>query len=128
MAHHGWRITIQAAEGPGYVPVASGHVQSLLALVERLDQKVPLSRLRFVVAPPGDNPARYLYRINAIDGRVWSQFITFASATDRDPAMTFNVDPGWRLSEFELQRDLRIAIIDCHVVYKTHTLDIELVP
>lgn len=65
---------------------------------------LPLLRFRFEQV---DATAVYLYRIWLTDGRLWRQELTFASGNDPDPLLTFEVVPGWKLSEFVPHRELR---------------------
>jgi hypothetical protein len=41
---------------------------------------------------------KFLYRITAVDGRVWKQFLYVPDASDS--SMTFDVPDAWELSEF----------------------------
>lgn len=81
-------------------------------------KEIPLSEQRWAVISNllgmmgGLSPEKVTYEAGAYeiklhDGRKWNQTITFLSEEDDDPAMTFNVPDGWKLSEFVLQRDIR---------------------
>ncbi len=55
----------------------------------------------------------FTYRFRASDGREWKQTIDFtASATD--PVMTFDVSPGWKLTEFSSHRSVRDLAVKIH--------------
>lgn len=86
-----------------------GTVSLLISLVNRAYARVPMSEIKFeregVSTPP-----LYTYRLEAVDGREWTQAILF----DRpgDPGMTFDVPGYWRESaEFAEFRSLRATLV-----------------
>lgn len=84
--------------------VTAGDVEALLRSLEELIAGLPLDRARFEGAG-----AAYTYRIWLIGGRLWQQDVTFQSAPDNDPLMTFSVVPAWKESEFVCQRAWRAS-------------------
>ena len=70
---------------------------------------VPLVRARLTTDAGDSNVCTY--RIEAADGRVWLQTLTFAGPADMNPTMTFQVNDAWKLSEFALQRPIRDALV-----------------
>lgn len=70
------------------------------------------------------DPATYRYRFTDAT-RTWLQILTFASATDADPQMTFNVGAGWKLSEFSSHRALRDLCVLCRVSHGTTRIHVE---
>lgn len=57
----------------------------------------------------GVTPKVFEYKINAADGRVWKQVLTFDNMND--PSMAYEGNDSWRLSEFSTQRGLRDAFV-----------------
>lgn len=76
--------------------------------MEGIHKTVSLTRLVFELTLVGP-PAEFLYKLIAVDGRVWKQTIKFDNPTN--PLMTFSVVDLWRLSEFSSQRTLRNNLI-----------------
>jgi len=56
--------------------------------------------------PPSN---RFLYRITAVDGREWKQFIHFDGSTNSP--QTFDVNPPWEPSEYVRHRPVRNAAL-----------------
>lgn len=71
---------------------------------------VPLQRFKFERSV--GSPQVYDYRIWLLDGRIWQQDVTFMSANDTNPSMTFSVPAGWKLSEFAAHREWRDLMVE----------------
>jgi hypothetical protein len=87
-------------------------VRTMLEMTQVLYEAVPLSKIEFTQSP--GEPTEFEYKIEAVDGRIWTQVITFAQwpEPDTDPPMTFDVPEGWRRqAEFQYHRDLRTHLI-----------------
>ena len=92
-------LNLTAADG---ARVASG--------AEMLGETSPSVKITFTrQSVVGVEPKVFLYKIEAIDGRVWKQTITFDHMTN--PLMTFDLSDPWRLSEFSQQRGVRDAFV-----------------
>lgn len=92
------------------IPATDPNLVALGGQVDALYVAVPITRLRF--DSRGANASLvYDYAIAAKDGRLWTQVITFASASDANPKMTFSVPVGWTLAEFTPQRAIRDTLI-----------------
>lgn len=64
-------------------------------------------------------PLTFDLTITHVDGRIWRQAMVLASQLDTDPTITFNVSPGWRLSEILFTRPIReelLKLINTHYV------------
>ena len=73
--------------------------------METFNSNVPLASIKV----EGDIGSEYEYGFIAKDGRTWSQVLNMSDP--KDPAMTFDVPDGWKLSEFEFHRNIRLRII-----------------
>ena len=105
MAQRIREIRVNAATN---IPAGGSGLTNVTRLLEVLDSVVSILSVSVTTLAP----LQYRYRIDLVDGRAWTQILTFASAADRNPSMTFAVPaPGWKLTEFVSQRDLRDAII-----------------
>jgi hypothetical protein len=80
------------------------YVLSVLSDIRRMRDVVELSSVRFEQQPGGE----FLYRIQAVDGRLWRQNITVLPA---DESHTFTPPDEWLLSEFILQRPIRDGLV-----------------
>ena len=94
---------------PAASTMEPGTLSLVIGLANRAYARVPMSEIKFervgVSAPP-----LYSYKLEAIDGREWTQSILF----DRpgDPGMTFDVPGYWReAAEFAEFRSLRATLI-----------------
>jgi len=85
-------------------PVDIGQLQVLLEGVNKI---INLDKMVFELITT--SPLKFLYRLIAVDTRIWKQDIHFDSPSN--PLMTFNVIDEWRLSEFSSQRTLRNLLI-----------------
>lgn len=89
---------------------------SLVDSLEFFGANTNLDKLSFkrigVIEPP-----EYNYTFSTTDNRKWKQRLVFD--TPANPAMTFDVVDLFRLSEFQPQRDVRLAI---SVLVATHGL------
>ena len=94
---------------PAASTMAEGTLSLVVSLANRAYQRVPMSEIRFERVGQS-TPALYLYKLEAIDGREWTQNILFDRAGD--PGMTFNVPGYWRESaEFAEFRSLRATLV-----------------
>jgi len=101
---------------PSGLTITPVDTDRLLGVLEMFRSIVPTTKLSFVrQSNPGDEPRVFLYRIEAADGRIWKQHITFDNAGD--PQMTFEVANPWRLSEFSNQRNVRNALVSIAAAY-----------
>jgi hypothetical protein len=90
----------------------------LMGVLEMFNSVVPCTLLTFKqVSDPGIEPKVFMYKIEAIDGRVWKQHITFDNLGD--PFMTFEVIDPWRLSQFSNQRNVRNTLVALVSAYPT---------
>jgi len=89
-------------------PIPPDHVDrvALVRSVSAFHAVVPLVRFRTHQTAPGV----FSYLFEAVDGRVWTQTIDFSASTS-DPALTFSVPAGWKLSEFAFQRPIRDLVV-----------------
>lgn len=97
-------------------PIAADNlgIRAVTVAIDMLHSTQPIAEFRFVRDVV--DPINYLYRITLRDGRIWTQRFFFDQR--RDPRMTFTVPlPGWRLTEFEQQRSLRLSITALRSVY-----------
>lgn len=90
------------------VALDDASVLEILRLAQALHDAVPIAKVEL----SQDAPGTYEYKIEAVDGRVWTQAITFTASPDNDPPMTFDVPEGWRrVKEFQHHRALRDHLI-----------------
>ena len=90
--------------------LSGSDLAAVSGLAETFGSLLPLSKLSFIrQSAEGVEPKVFLYKIEAVDGRIWKQVITFDQAPN--PFMTFDVADPWRLSEFSGQRTLRNALV-----------------
>lgn len=109
-AYANGQLTVDCDYNAGYLSPVSTEFVTLIQALFTLVNEVPLDQFLFETQPD----ATHLYRFRATDGRVWKQKITFASFGDTDPAMTFDVNQPWKLSEFTRHRAVREAVILLH--------------
>lgn len=83
-----------------------------------LSAAVPLAS--FHVSQPA--PLEFLYKWTTASGLVWKNRMTFDSLSDRDPLVTFNVDP-MRASWYLGTLPLRQFIVDLIVRRKLKKID-----
>jgi hypothetical protein len=82
----------------------------LASQAESFNSSCQSTKLTFTrISGVGVIPKVFEYKINVLDGRIWKQTITFDDL--RNPAMTFNVNDLWRLTEFSQQRTLRDILV-----------------
>lgn len=89
-------------------PLGVNHFIGLVSVGHAMSDAISLDWAEFQQRPA--QPI-YDYRVRLQDGRVWRQVITFAGASDFNPDMTFNVNPGWSLNEFSAMREWRLQCI-----------------
>lgn len=83
-------------------------VQHLRQRLEAVHAAIPLIKFELIEQV---TLLDFKYEMLAADTREWKQVLHFNSLDDTNPSMTFDVQPGWRLSEFKEHRDLRLLII-----------------
>ncbi len=90
--------------------ISGSDLAAISSLAESFGVILPLSKISLLKqSGVGVEPKVFLYKIEAVDGRIWKQVITFDSAAD--PHMTFDVADPWKLSEFSGQRTLRTKLV-----------------
>lgn len=83
-------------------------IVELVRLIAKYDNVAGVSTIEFNIRA-GTDPAEYDYAVISDNGRQWTQVITFDAP--KNPLQTFVTD-AWRLSEFRLQREIRLALIE----------------
>ncbi len=81
--------------------------------LDELNLIVPLQA--FMFQPEATIPG-YIYRFIAKDGRRWRQTLLL-EPNQTDPAMTFAVPQGWKISEFNKHRPLRDLVIHIYLAF-----------
>lgn len=103
---------------PSGLIVAATDAAGLLGVMEAFRVVVPTAKLSFVrLSDAGVEPKVFRYKIEADNGRIWKQTITFDNL--QDPQMTFEVADQWRLSEFSNQRNVRNVLVGYVAKYPT---------
>ena len=105
----------------GLLSVKSKLFVSVLDQIGNLHIILPSSMIEFKKQANGT----YLYEIAFVDGRTWTQMLTFDIPDN--PLMTFAVD-AFRLSEIIQQRDLRLALIQLKLTYDVTAFEYEVLP
>lgn len=92
--------------------------------LQKVHARVPLTKFTFRADNGTPATDDYIYRFDAVDGRIWRQTLIFDDPVN--PRMTFNVaDPGWRLDEFSVQRAVRDQIVELHRLFGMTRLVVE---
>lgn len=91
----------------GASSLSANHVTSLVTIGHAMSEALDLDWARF--EETSNNT--FTYEIRLDDGRTWRQVITFIGGNDGNPDMTFQVAPGWSLTEFTAQRDWRLQCV-----------------
>lgn len=95
---------------PVTVVLSGTDVTKLSGVAEMLQVVVPINKITLLKqSAVGVEPKVFLYKIEAADGRLWKQVMTFDNPGN--PLMTFDVIDAWRLSEFSQQRNVRNAMV-----------------
>lgn len=104
---------------PPSIVLDGGDIMNVINGAELFNKTVPTAKITFTLqSVPGAMPRVYQYKIEAIDGRLWRQTLSFDSPND--PLFTdFNIPDEWRFSEFSQQRDVRAALIRVAGVHDT---------
>jgi hypothetical protein len=105
LTENGWRTRLTYSVGAFGCP----ELTALWTITMGFRSLLELERFRF--ERDGGNPLQYDFRIWLTGGRVWKQTLIFAGPGDADPTMTFDVTPGWKVSECAAHRDLRDAMV-----------------
>lgn len=105
VTENGWRTRVSY----GATAMSYPELSALLGITMAVRSMVPLERFKF--ERDANDPLVYDYRIWLTGGRIWKQTLSFVGATDSNPTMTFDVAPGWKLSEFAAHRELRDAMV-----------------
>jgi len=101
---------------PASLSLAATDADRVGGLMEMFNSVVATAKISFARTTAVDvEPKVFLYRIEAVDGRVWRQHITFDSIPN--PLMTFEVADAWRLTEFSNQRNVRNALVALVAAY-----------
>jgi len=101
---------------PTELVLSSTASNSVMSLCETFNSVVPCIKILLNrTSTPEQTPAVFLYKIEASDGRIWRQHITFDNPSN--PKMTFEVVDPWRLSEFSNQRNVRNAFVNLVAAY-----------
>lgn len=105
---------------PADLVISSPDVGAVQGLLEGVNAIFLVAKVVFEqTSTIGIEPKVFHYKIEAADGRLWQQDITFDNAVN--PQMTFNVSNEWRLSEFSGQRTMRNFLISLVAKYPTLT-------
>jgi hypothetical protein len=96
----------------GTCSLDDSRVLTLLSLVKDMNTIVLIDDLIFKESA---TPNLFDYKIVLKDTRQWKQTIDFSTGTGPNTTHTFNVNDGWKLSEYAPQR----AIRDLLIVMKT---------
>lgn len=112
-------ITLQTVEGyeGDAVNFSTPELLRFQTTLGNLHKAVPLAEFIYEDSEDPENPSEYLYKITAVDGRVWKQFI-FDAQSDPNPLMNFKVNDLWRLNEFAPHREVRNAVVSLAYKYK----------
>ena len=95
-----------------FLPVEAPEIEALMVFLRELKLAVPgATGFRWTELAP----LSYRFRVLRPSNNFTNVF-TFASAGDLDPSMTFeNNAPGYKMSEFQIQRPLRNAMVKLFV-------------
>lgn len=88
------------------LPVSGGFVQNVLKALEVFCGKYPCTR--FQIIQDATNPDLYSYRVDAKDGRIWTQSVKFI---DGEPCVTYSVKDYWKLDEAMACRPIREELL-----------------
>ena len=102
-------------EVEGAVGLDNEQVGLLVGILVEMRRAVQIDRFRFKAT--ASDPNEYIYDVRHSDSRLFAQRILFNGPVDMNPPMTFDVpEPGWKLSEFSLQRSARDVCVRLHSI------------
>lgn len=97
----------------GTIPADTADLFALFRQLCDMHAGTPLSE--FLLDKREPPAGRFLYRITAADGREWKQYLHFDGSADS--IQTFDVNPGWRPSEYVRHRPVRNAVLSLLIAF-----------